>query len=58
MSDEEFSAFLTACRNELASLQPTFQQRIHGGGRWFYDLSDCHFALRRRVLPDYTLRNL
>lgn len=41
MSDEQFSAFLAACRDELAKLQPQFQRRIHGGGQWFYDLSDC-----------------
>ena len=51
MSDEEFSAFLTACRNELASLQPTFQQRIHGGGRWFYDLSDCTLRFGDESFP-------
>ena len=41
MSDEEFSAFRTACRAELATLQAQFQHRIREGGQWFYDLSDC-----------------
>lgn len=40
MSDEEFAAFLAACRAELATLQPQFQHRIREGGQWFYDLSE------------------
>lgn len=41
MSDEEFSAFLAACRAELADKQTRFQQRLAGAGRWFYDMADC-----------------
>lgn len=41
MSDGEFSAFLNDCRTGLASLQADFQRRVEGGGKWFYDLSDC-----------------
>jgi hypothetical protein len=41
MSDGQFSAFLAACRNELAGVQARFQQRIRDAGQWFYDLSDC-----------------
>ena len=33
MSDEEFSAFMAACREEVACLQPNFRQRIQGGGQ-------------------------
>jgi hypothetical protein len=40
MSDEEFFAFLDACRKELAEKQPRFQQRIEGASRWSYDLAN------------------
>ena len=40
MSDGEFFAFLTACRNELASKQAGFQQRIRGAAQWQYEMGD------------------
>lgn len=54
MSDEEFFAFLAACRDELADKQSRFQQRIAGDGRWNYDLRDCSLTIgsqRFRVTP-------
>ncbi len=41
MSDEQFYSFVATCRDELALLQPQFQQRVCGSGKWFYDRSDC-----------------
>jgi hypothetical protein len=41
MSDEQFSAFIAVCRDELTRLQSQFQERIRGSGQWFYNLSDC-----------------
>lgn len=40
MSDNDFVAFLAACREDLAVKQSGFQQRIAGASRWQYDLSD------------------
>lgn len=40
MTDEEFFAFLSACREELADKQSRFERRIAGPGRWSYDLRD------------------
>jgi hypothetical protein len=40
MSDDEFLAFLTACRAELAVKQAAFEQRIAGASRWHYELAD------------------
>lgn len=51
MSDEQFSAFIAACRDELARLQPQFQQRIRSGGQWFYDLSDCTLRIGDQSFP-------
>jgi hypothetical protein len=45
MSDEEFFAFLDACRQELVAKQTRFQQRIAGRERWHYDLADCSLLL-------------
>jgi hypothetical protein len=40
LSDDEFSAFLASCRNELAAKQETFQRRIQGASRWSYEMAD------------------
>src|SRR5262249_18378839 len=40
MSDDDFFAFLAACRDELAAKQAGFQQRIAGAPRWQYELAD------------------
>ena len=40
MSDDEFFAFLAACRDELAAKQAGFQQRIAGASRWQYEMAD------------------
>jgi hypothetical protein len=45
MSDEQFFAFLTACRAELVEKQTRFQQRIEGRQRWFYELADCSLII-------------
>ncbi len=39
MSDDEFFAFLAACRDDLAAKQLSFQQRIAGASRWQYERS-------------------
>ena len=51
MSDEEFFAFLAACRDELADKQLRFQQRIAGVERWFYDLRDCSLTMGSERFP-------
>jgi hypothetical protein len=45
MSDEDFFAFLAACRNELADKQVRFQERIAGAARWSYDMADCSLTI-------------
>jgi hypothetical protein len=45
MSDAEFSAFLAACREELAVKQADFQRRIAGTSRWDYDMADGSLTL-------------
>lgn len=40
MSDDEFFAFLNACRNELAEKQFAFTARIAGALRWQYEMAD------------------
>jgi hypothetical protein len=40
LSDEEFLTFLASCRKELAAKQETFQLRIQGSARWFYEMAD------------------
>jgi hypothetical protein len=40
LSDDEFSVFLASCRDELAAKQGTFQSRIQGASRWFYDMAN------------------
>jgi hypothetical protein len=40
MSDDEFFAFLTTCREELADKQSGFQKRIAGAARWLYEMED------------------
>ena len=44
MSDKQFSAFIAACRDELARLQPQFQQRIRSGGQWVLRSFRLHVA--------------
>jgi hypothetical protein len=39
LPDNAFDAFLAACRQELASKQERFQQRIAGAARWFYEMA-------------------
>lgn len=45
LSDEEFFAFVDACREELEIKQKIFQQRIADCDRWFYDLADNSLTL-------------
>jgi hypothetical protein len=45
MSDEQFFAFLSACRDELADKQARFQARIAGAARWYYDMADCSLTI-------------
>jgi hypothetical protein len=40
LSDDGFSVFLASCRNELTAKQETFQSRIQGAARWFYDMEN------------------
>ena len=51
MTDAEFFAFLSACRDELADKQSAFQQRISGGGRWVYDLRDNSLTIGSERFP-------
>jgi hypothetical protein len=51
MSDEQFSAFVAGCHDELAHLQPKFQHRIHGSGRWDYNLADCTLRIGDHLFP-------
>ena len=51
MTDAEFFAFLSACRDELAYKQSAFQQRISGGGRWVYDLRDNSLTIGSERFP-------
>jgi hypothetical protein len=38
LSDEEFAAFLDACRAEAVAKQEAFQRRLAGSSRWSYDM--------------------
>src|SRR3954468_8367535 len=40
ISDDEFFAFVAACRDELAVKQAAFERRIAGAGRWHYEIPD------------------
>jgi hypothetical protein len=40
LTDGAFDIFLGACRDELATKQERFQQRIGGAARWFYEMAD------------------
>jgi hypothetical protein len=51
MTDEEFFAFLSACRNELAERQLCFQQSMSDGAPWSYDLADCSLTIATRRFP-------
>jgi len=51
MSDEEFFAFLTACRDELAVKQERFQLRVRGGARWSYEMADCSLTIGSARFP-------
>jgi hypothetical protein len=50
LSDADFSAFLGACRHELAAKQAVFQQRVQGGAGWFYDITDLSLTIDDIVL--------
>ena len=45
MSDEEFFAFLDACRDELAEKQSQFKQLVGNAIGWYYDMQDCSLTL-------------
>jgi hypothetical protein len=45
MTDDQFFAFLTACRAELAEQQPRFIKRIEGTGRRHYEMADLTLTL-------------
>jgi hypothetical protein len=51
MSDDEFFAFLAACRDELAQKQARFQQRIGSAARWSYELADCSLTISSERFP-------
>jgi hypothetical protein len=51
MSDDEFFAFLAACREELAAKQARFQQRIAGAARWSYEMADCSLTIGYERFP-------
>ncbi len=51
MSDAEFFAFLSACRDELADKQPRFQQRIAVAGSWTYEMVDCSLTIGEERFP-------
>lgn len=54
MSDDEFFAFLAACRDELTGKQTAFQQRIAGASQWRYEMSDGSLiigAVRFGMIP-------
>lgn len=40
LTDDEFHAFLRACRDELAAKQARFQQRIASAARWQCELAE------------------
>ena len=41
MSDEEFYAFLTSCRDELAIKQAALEKRIASARRWHYEMTEA-----------------
>ena len=51
LTDEEFFAFLQACRDELASKQERFQERIAAAERWHYELADGILSLDAQMYP-------
>jgi hypothetical protein len=51
MSDDEFFAFLNACRRELGALQSQFQERIEEGRPWSYDLADGTLRIGDESFP-------
>jgi hypothetical protein len=51
MSDEEFFAFVAACRDELATKQSDFQRRSQGARRWSYDMADCSLVIGSARFP-------
>lgn len=51
MTDAEFSAFLSACREELADKQSRFAKRIADAGRWSYDLQDGSLTIGSEQFP-------
>jgi hypothetical protein len=51
MSDEEFFAFLSACRSELDEKQSRFQRQIQGRSQWQYNLEDCSLTFGDLTFP-------
>jgi hypothetical protein len=51
MTDEEFFAFLAACRDELADKQARFRPRMAGAARWNYDMADCSLTIGTERFP-------
>lgn len=45
LSEDEFSALLASCRNELATKQVKFESRIQGTSRWSYDMAKGRLAI-------------
>src|SRR5262245_40690031 len=51
MSDEQFHAFVTACREELAQKQSQFRARIESAGRWWCELEIATISFDERQFP-------
>ena len=51
LTDEQFLAFLAACRDELAAKQERFQERVAGAARWQCELADGTLAFGDAVFP-------
>jgi hypothetical protein len=51
LSDEQFGAFLLACRDELATKQAEFQQCLRPGDDWSYDMATCTLTIRDVTFP-------
>ena len=51
LTDEEFFAFLQACRAELTAKQERFQERVARASRWQYELADGTLSLDGEIFP-------
>ncbi len=51
LTDEQFFAFLQACRDELAAKQAQFNVRIAGASRWQCELADGTLAFDGQLFP-------